>query len=56
MLTISPLLGAFLAAGGFVLAGLAVKRRDDMELMFGLMFCFVLVVGVIRVGFWLFGI
>jgi hypothetical protein len=54
LLTVSPLLGAFVAAGGFVAAGFAVRRRDDMETMFGLMFLFVLVIGAIRFGAWLF--
>jgi hypothetical protein len=55
LLTVSPLLGAFVAAGGFVAAGFAVRRRDDMETMFGVMFLAVLGVGAVRFILWLFG-
>lgn len=54
LLTVSPLLGAGVAAAGFVAAGKAVQRRDDMETMFGLLFAFVLLVGAVRFVAWLF--
>ena len=54
LLTVSPLLGAGVAAAGFVAAGKAVQRRDDMETMLGLLFAFVLLVGAVRFVAWLF--
>lgn len=47
LLTVSPWLGAGVAAAGFVFAGKALTRKDDMETMFGALFAFVLVVGAI---------
>lgn len=54
LLTVSPFLGACVAAAGFVFAGKAVFRKDDMATMFGLMFLFVIVVSVVRFVRWLF--
>lgn len=47
LLTVSPWLGAATAAAGFVFAGKALARKDDMETMFGILFAFVLIVGAI---------
>lgn len=47
LLTVSPWLGACVAAAGFVFAGKAIQRPDDMEMMFGLLF-----LGVLAVGAW----
>lgn len=47
LLQVSPVSGACVAAAGFVCAGKALKRPDDMETMFGLLF-----MGVIAVGVW----
>jgi hypothetical protein len=47
-LQVSPVLGACIAAAGFVFAGKAVQRPDDMETMFGLAFMAVLAVGAWR--------
>lgn len=47
-MTMIPLLGACIAAAGFVFAGKAVQRPDDMETMFGLLFAAVLIGGAIR--------
>lgn len=48
LMTVSPLLGACVAAAGFVFAGKAVQRPDDMETMFGALFLVALAGGVIR--------
>ena len=48
LMTVIPLLGACVAAAGFVFAGKAVQRKDDMETMFGLLFAVCLVGGAIR--------
>ena len=55
MAAFSPWAGACLAAGGFVAAGAAMKRKDDMEIMFGLLFLLVLAIGAIRLVAWLLG-
>lgn len=55
LLAVSPWLGAALAAAGFVFAGKAVFRRDDMATMFGLMFIVVLAFQAICLVRWLFG-
>lgn len=44
----SPFGGALIAAFGFVLAGKALRRRDDMETMFGLAFLFIIVIATVR--------
>lgn len=48
LMTVVPLAGACVAAAGFVFAGKAVQRHDDMEAMFGAMFAVVIVGGLIR--------
>lgn len=53
LLTVSPAIGACVAAAGFVFAGKAVFRKDDMPVMFGLLFLFVLVVSAVRLILWL---
>ena len=53
LLTIHPISGACVAATGFVFAGKAVSRPDDMALMFGLMFILVLAVTALRALLWL---
>lgn len=50
-----PWLGACIAAAGFVLAGKAVFRKDDMGTMFGVLFLFVIVVSVVRFARWITG-
>lgn len=47
LLAVSPWLGSAVAAAGFVFAGKALMRKDDMETMFGLLFAFVLIVGAV---------
>jgi hypothetical protein len=42
-------LGACVTALGFVFAGKALKRPDDMETMFGLAFMAILAVGAWRI-------
>ena len=51
----SPWLGACVAAAGFVLAGKAISRPDDMETMFGLLFLGVLVSWAVRLAASAFG-
>lgn len=53
LLAVSPWLGACIGAAGFVLAGKAVFRKDDMATMFGLLFLFVIAVSAIRFVRWL---
>lgn len=53
LLSVSPWLGACVAAGGFVFAGKALFRPDDMATMFGVLFLFVIVVNVWRLFDWL---
>lgn len=53
LLTLSPWLGACLAAAGFVFAGKAVFRKDDMGMLFGLMFLFVIAVNAVVFIRWL---
>lgn len=53
LLTVSPWLGAGVAAGGFVFAGKAMGRKDDMETMFGVLFLVVLVIGAWATIEWL---
>jgi hypothetical protein len=49
LLQVSPALGACVTALGFVFAGKALKRPDDMETMFGLAFMAILAVGAWRI-------
>jgi len=51
----SPLAGARVAAAGFVFAGKALQRKDDMETMFGVLFLAVLGIGAIRFIAWMVG-
>lgn len=53
LLAVSPWLGACVAAAGFVAAGKAVSRKDDMATMFGILFLVVIVGSVMRLGAWL---
>lgn len=55
MMSAAPWLGSCLAATGFVLAGKAISKPDDMETMFGIMFLIVIAVGAIRLLALLFG-
>lgn len=48
LLTAMPWLGACIAATGFVLAGKAMTRPDDMETLFGLLFLLVIASWAIR--------
>lgn len=54
-MTVAPLLGAGLAAGGFVVAGASMRRPEDLEWLVGLAFLGILAVGVIRLAAWLLG-
>lgn len=54
LLQVSPWAGACVAAGGFVFAGKAVHRKDDMATMFGVLFLLILGIGAVRVVAWLF--
>lgn len=53
LLQVSPWAGASVAAAGFVFAGKAVHRKDDMALLFGLIFAAVIGVSLLRAGLWL---
>lgn len=52
LLTVNPWLGSALAAAGFVAAGAALRRPDDMALMFGLVFMAIIGISVLRVAIW----
>lgn len=49
-----PFVGACLAAAGFVAAGKAMNRPDDMPMFFGMVFLVVILVTAARLAFWLF--
>ena len=53
LLQISPALGAGVAAAGFVFAGKAVRRPDDMATMFGVLFFVVILINLVRFVAWL---
>lgn len=49
----SILLGSCLAAGGFVAAGIAMRRKDDLETFLGCMLLFGVGVSAVRFIAWL---
>lgn len=50
---LSIMLGSCLAAAGFVCAGAALRRQDDIEQFFGLLLLFGVVVSIARFIAWL---
>ena len=53
LMQVSLWAGSGLAALGFVAAGIALRRKDDLETMFGLFLLFVLGVTAVRLLLWL---
>lgn len=55
LLTVAPLAGAAVAAFGFVAAGAAMRTRDAVETLAGLMFLVVIALGAARLIAWAVG-